>query len=66
MIGGLMNVGCDVRVEGIRDEAIPTIMGKYDDGAGFVRDDCGCAYCEEEEKRRGGQSPRMDQDSRHG
>lgn len=43
-------------VERIRQEAIPTIMGNYDDGVGFERDDCGCAYREEDEKRRGDQS----------
>ena len=28
-------------------------MGNYDDGVGFDRDDCGCAYREAEEKHRG-------------
>ena len=42
--------------ERIRLEQIPTIMGNYDDGVGFERDDCGCAYREAEEKRRGDQS----------
>ena len=31
-------------------------MGNYDDGVGFDRDDCGCAYREADEKRRGDQS----------
>jgi putative phosphoesterase len=43
-------------IERIRRENIPTIMGNYDDGVGFERDDCGCAYREEEEKRRGDRS----------
>jgi putative phosphoesterase len=43
-------------VERVRQQAIPTIMGNYDDGVGFERDDCGCAYRDEEEKRRGDQS----------
>lgn len=43
-------------VERIRHDAIPTIMGNYDDGVGFERDECGCAYREEDEKRRGDQS----------
>ena len=30
--------------ERIRAEGIPTIMGNYDDGVGFERDECGCAY----------------------
>jgi putative phosphoesterase len=42
--------------ERIRLERIPTIMGNYDDGVGFERDDCGCAYREADEKRRGDQS----------
>ena len=28
----------------LRERQIPTIMGNYDDGVGFGRDDCGCAY----------------------
>jgi putative phosphoesterase len=43
-------------VERVRREEIPTIMGNYDDGVGFERDDCGCAYREPDEKRRGDQS----------
>src|SRR6478609_12168073 len=30
--------------EQIRSEGYPTIMGNYDDGVGFDRDECGCAY----------------------
>lgn len=30
--------------ERIRSEQIPTIVGNYDDGVGFDRDECGCAY----------------------
>ena len=40
----------------IRERAIPTIMGNYDDGVGFDRDDCGCAYKNAEEAQRGQQS----------
>jgi putative phosphoesterase len=40
----------------IRERNIPTIMGNYDDGAGFDRDDCGCAYKDPEEEARGQQS----------
>jgi putative phosphoesterase len=39
--------------ERIQREAIATIMGNYDDGVGFDRDDCGCAYRDAEEQRRG-------------
>jgi putative phosphoesterase len=42
--------------ERIRREQIPTIMGNYDDGVGFERDECGCAYREADEKKRGDQS----------
>ena len=37
----------------IRRENIPTIMGNYDDGVGFDRDECGCAYVKETDKREG-------------
>lgn len=40
----------------IRRERIPTIMGNYDDGVGFDRDECGCAYREADERLRGQQS----------
>jgi putative phosphoesterase len=40
----------------IQDRTIPTIMGNYDDGVGFDRDDCGCAYTDPEEGARGQQS----------
>ena len=40
----------------IRDLGIPIIMGNYDDGVGFDRDKCGCAYREPEEKARGDRS----------
>lgn len=37
----------------IRDRDVPTIMGNYDDGVGFDRDDCGCAYRDTGEEERG-------------
>jgi len=40
----------------IRERGIPTIMGNYDDGVGFDRDDCGCAYKDKDEEARGQQS----------
>jgi putative phosphoesterase len=40
----------------IRERSIPTIMGNYDDGVGFDRDDCGCAYKDKDEEARGQQS----------
>lgn len=40
----------------IRARGIPTIMGNYDDGVGFDRDDCGCAYKDQDEEARGQRS----------
>lgn len=40
----------------IRNRRIPTIMGNYDDGVGYDRDDCGCAYRDPDERERGQQS----------
>lgn len=40
----------------IRERNIPTIIGNYDDGVGFDRDDCGCAYKDAGERERGQQS----------
>lgn len=40
----------------VRGRAIPTIMGNYDDGVGFDRDDCGCAYRDAGERERGQES----------
>ena len=37
----------------VRTEGVPTIMGNYDDGVGFDRDECGCAYREDAERQRG-------------
>jgi hypothetical protein len=31
-------------IDRIRCAAIPTVMGNYDDGVGFDRPECGCAY----------------------
>jgi len=43
-------------VDRIRTAHIPTIIGNYDDGTGFDRDECGCAYREPEDQRLGDQS----------
>src|SRR4029079_8582825 len=40
----------------IRKRGIPTIMGNYDDGVGFDRDDCGCAYKDSAHAARGHES----------
>ncbi|MEM2111753.1 MAG: metallophosphoesterase family protein [Candidatus Bathyarchaeia archaeon] len=40
----------------IREYKIPTVLGNYDDGVGFDRDDCGCAYTTREEEEIGKRS----------
>lgn len=40
-------------IEHIRDSQVPTIMGNYDDGVGYERGDCGCAYTAEVDKLNG-------------
>jgi putative phosphoesterase len=40
-------------VDRIRTARISTIIGNYDDGTGFDRDECGCAYREPEDQRLG-------------
>jgi putative phosphoesterase len=40
----------------VRDLGIPTIMGNYDDGVGFDRNECGCAYKEERDRLLGNRS----------
>jgi putative phosphoesterase len=40
-------------IERIRSQKIPTIMGNYDDGIGFEKGTCGCAYTSWEEIENG-------------
>ena len=40
-------------IDRIRRDRTPTIMGNYDDGVGFDREECGCAYRDLEEQRLG-------------
>jgi putative phosphoesterase len=40
-------------IDRIQRNAIPTIMGNYDDGVGFDRNECGCAYRDPEDQRLG-------------
>jgi putative phosphoesterase len=42
----------------IKSEGIPTIMGNYDDGVGFDRDECGCAYRDPVDQQLGDRSLR--------
>jgi putative phosphoesterase len=50
-------------IDRIRRDGTPTIMGNYDDGVGFDRDECGCAYRDPEEQRLGDLSLRWTQRS---
>ena len=45
-LGDLVGYGASPNevTERIRAEEMPTIIGNYDDGVGFDRDECGCAY----------------------
>ena len=45
-LGDLVGYGASPNevTDRIRAEGIATIMGNYDDGVGFDRDECGCAY----------------------
>ena len=43
-------------IERIRAAEMPTIMGNYDDGVGYDRDECGCAYRDPVERELGDQS----------
>src|SRR4029453_5035981 len=57
-LGDLVGYGArpNETIELVRARGIPTIMGNYDDGVGFDRDDCGCAYKDTGERERGQQS----------
>lgn len=53
--GDLVGYGANPRevIATIRDRAIPTVMGNYDDGIGYWRMVCGCDYPNEEAMQRG-------------
>jgi predicted phosphodiesterase len=55
-LGDLVGYGArpNETIDMIRDRDISTIMGNYDDGVGFDRDDC--AYKDDDERDRGQQS----------
>jgi putative phosphoesterase len=57
-LGDLVGYGASPNevVDRIRQEGAPTIMGNYDDGVGYDRDECGCAYRQEDERERGQRS----------
>jgi len=43
-------------IEILRNKEIPTIMGNYDDGIGYERGECGCAYTSPKEIENGQKS----------
>ena len=45
-LGDLVGYGAQPNdvIDFIRRQAVPTIMGNYDEGVGFDMDDCGCVY----------------------
>jgi putative phosphoesterase len=48
-------------IERLRAEGIPTVMGNYDDGVGFDKEECGCAYTDPADIARGDRSLRWTQ-----
>jgi putative phosphoesterase len=54
-LGDLVGYGAfpNETIDLIRERNVPAIMGNYDDGVGFNRDDCGCAYTDAGERERG-------------
>jgi len=57
-LGDLVGYGASPNevVAKIRALNIPTVMGNYDDGVGFDRDECGCAYTDPVQKALGDRS----------
>jgi putative phosphoesterase len=43
-------------IDFVRQHDVPVLMGNYDDGVGFDRDDCGCVYKDPVDDARGHQS----------
>ena len=57
-LGDLVGYGAfpNETIELVRQRDIPVIMGNYDDGIGFERGDCGCAYKDADDKANGERS----------
>ncbi len=57
-LGDLVGYGANPNevADKVRRGDYPTVMGNYDDGVGFDRDECGCAYREEAARARGQRS----------
>ena len=57
-LGDLVGYGASPNevTDRVRSEGVPTIMGNYDDGVGFDKDECGCAYREPLDRELGDRS----------
>ena len=57
-LGDLVGYGANPNevTDRIRTEGFPSVMGNYDDGVGFDRDECGCAYVREQDRLLGDRS----------
>lgn len=57
-LGDLVGYGANPNevIDRLRERKIPTIMGNYDDGVGYDREDCGCAYTTKEDRELGDRS----------
>ena len=62
-VGDLVGYGAfpNEVIDSVRAAGIPTIAGNYDDGVGFDRDECGCAYVDPDDAERGDRSLRWTQ-----
>ena len=62
-LGDLVGYGASPNevTDRIKSEGIPTIMGNYDDGVGFDKDECGCAYTNPVDRELGDRSLRWTQ-----
>jgi putative phosphoesterase len=54
-LGDLVGYGASPNevVAFLRERGVPTVMGNYDEGVGFDKDECGCIYRDPEEDRLG-------------
>jgi putative phosphoesterase len=59
-LGDLVGYGAypDEVIDFVRARGVPVLMGNYDDGVGFDRDDCGCVYKDPADHARGQESLR--------
>jgi putative phosphoesterase len=57
-LGDLVGYGAHPNevTERVAEGRFPTVMGNYDDGVGYDRDECGCAYREARDQELGQQS----------